>query len=45
MGDGRRTLFFSTHITSDLERIADYITFIQKGKILFNDSMQDVQDR
>lgn len=32
MEDGRRTLFFSTHITSDLERIADYITFIQKGK-------------
>ncbi|GEN87808.1 MULTISPECIES: ABC transporter ATP-binding protein [Oceanobacillus] len=45
MEDGRRTLFFSTHITSDLERIADYITFIQKGKILFNDSMQNVQDR
>ncbi|GGP13041.1 ABC transporter ATP-binding protein [Oceanobacillus neutriphilus] len=45
MKDGRRTLFFSTHITSDLERIADYITFIQKGKILFTDSMEDVQDR
>lgn len=45
MEDGRRTLFFSTHITSDLERIADYITFIQKGKILFSDSMEDVQDR
>jgi len=45
MEDGRRTLFFSTHITSDLERIADYITFIQKGKILFTDSMEDVQDR
>ncbi|WP_193064041.1 ABC transporter ATP-binding protein [Oceanobacillus oncorhynchi] len=45
MEDGRRTLFFSTHITSDLERIADYITFIQKGKILFNDSIEDVQNR
>lgn len=45
MENGKRTLFFSTHITSDLERIADYITFIQKGKILFNDSMDDVQER
>ncbi|MCT1902605.1 ABC transporter ATP-binding protein [Oceanobacillus sojae] len=45
MRDNRKTLFFSTHITSDLERIADYITFIQKGKILFNDSMEDVQHR
>ncbi|WP_152655954.1 ABC transporter ATP-binding protein [Oceanobacillus sp. CFH 90083] len=45
MEDGKRTLFFSTHITSDLERIADYITFIQKGRLLFNDSKEDVQDR
>lgn len=45
MEDGRRTLFFSTHITSDIERIADYIAFIQKGKILFNDSIDDVQER
>ncbi|GAB2562508.1 ABC transporter ATP-binding protein [Gracilibacillus alcaliphilus] len=43
MADGSRTLFFSTHITSDLERIADYITFIQKGNILFNDSLEGIQ--
>ncbi|WP_080875649.1 ABC transporter ATP-binding protein [Oceanobacillus timonensis] len=45
MDDGRRTLFFSTHITSDLERIADDIAFIQNGKLLFNDSLEDVQKR
>ena len=44
MADGRRTIFFSTHITSDLERIADNITFIQKGKILFNESIKDIQE-
>jgi|SRR5699024_6435014 len=43
MTDGTRTLFFSTHITSDLERIADNIVFIQQGKILFSDSIEDVQ--
>ncbi|WP_130859071.1 ABC transporter ATP-binding protein [Gracilibacillus phocaeensis] len=45
MKDGGRTLFFSTHITSDLEQIADDITFIQKGNILFHDSLKDVQER
>ena len=45
MIDGRRTIFFSTHLTSDLERIADNITFIQKGKILFNESIMDIKER
>lgn len=29
------TILLSTHITSDLEHIADYITFIKEGKIIF----------
>lgn len=45
MIDGRRTIFFSTHLTSDLERIADNITFIQKGKILFTESIRDMKER
>jgi ABC-2 type transport system ATP-binding protein len=28
------TVFFSTHITSDLDKCADYITYIQDGKIV-----------
>lgn len=43
--DATRTLFFSTHITSDLERIADRIIFIQDGNILFHESIKDVQER
>ncbi len=31
-----KAVLFSTHITSDLERIADYITYIQNGEILFS---------
>ena len=31
-----RTVFFSTHITSDLEKIADYITYIKNGRILYS---------
>lgn len=30
------TVFYSTHITSDLEKCADYIIFIYKGKIILN---------
>lgn len=32
--DGKRSVLFSTHITSDLEKCADYITYIKQGKIL-----------
>lgn len=33
--DDQHAILFSTHITADLEKIADYITFIQAGKLLF----------
>lgn len=35
MSDESKGILFSTHITSDLEKIADYITFIIDGKIVF----------
>ena len=35
--DENKSVLFSTHITSDLEKIADYITFINDGKIVFSD--------
>ena len=36
MKDEERSIFFSTHITSDLEAIADYITFILDGNIIYS---------
>ncbi len=36
--DEERTVLFSTHITSDLEKVADYIVFLNKGTVLFNES-------
>lgn len=33
--DGTRSILFSTHITTDLEKIADYITYIHQGKIYY----------
>ena len=40
--DDKKSIFFSTHITTDLEKIADYITFINEGKIVFSKSKDDV---
>ncbi len=44
MLDGSRTIFFSTHITTDLDRIADYISFIQNGRLVFNQSIHEVAE-
>jgi len=41
MSCGKRSILFSTHITSDLEKIADYITFIDHGEIMSSQPMDD----
>ncbi len=38
MQDETHSILFSSHITSDLEKIADYITFIHNGEILLSES-------
>lgn len=44
MEDEKRTIFFSTHITSDLDRLADYIVLIDYGKIQLQQSMTDLEE-
>ncbi|MGS0972232.1 MAG: ABC transporter ATP-binding protein [Candidatus Izemoplasmataceae bacterium] len=39
------TILFSTHITSDLEKCADYITYIQNGQIVESSSKDDLIDK
>jgi len=43
--DGRTSVLFSTQITSDLERVADFITCLRDGELLFSASREDVLDR
>lgn len=43
--DGERAVLFSTHITSDLDKVADYITLIHKGKIIEVDSVDRIQEK
>ncbi|XKH49832.1 ABC transporter ATP-binding protein [Chryseomicrobium palamuruense] len=45
MVDGNRTILFSTHITTDLERIADYIAFINDGRLVFNKEAHAVPEK
>ena len=35
-------MFFSTHITSDLDKIADYIVLIESGRIVFNSEKDEL---
>ena len=42
--DEGKAVLFSTHITSDLEKTADYITFIHDGAIVFSLPKDDIRD-
>ena len=41
VADGQRSVLFSTHITSDLEKCADAIVYIKEGKVYQAASMQE----
>lgn len=43
--DEHRSILFSTHITTDLEKIADYITLIDDGRVVFSEAKDDILDR
>ena len=40
--NGENSIFVSSHITSDLEHIADYITFINDGKIVLSKTRDEL---
>lgn len=42
--DETHAVLVSSHITSDLEKIADYITFIHKGRLVFSHPKDDLVD-
>ncbi len=42
--DEERSILMSTHITTDLEHISDYIVFINKGNIVFDMPTMDLLD-
>ena len=44
MNQGEKSVFFSTHITSDLDKIADMLILIDNGKILFEEEKDTLTD-
>ena len=42
--DENHSVLVSSHITSDLEKVADYITFIHKGKLIFSHEKDELID-
>jgi ABC-2 type transport system ATP-binding protein len=43
--DHQHTQFFSTHITSDLERVASHIALLREGRIVLFDELDALKDR
>lgn len=42
MQDEECSIFFSSHITSDIQKIADYVILIHQGKIIFEEQKDDL---
>ncbi len=40
--DEECSIFFSSHITSDIQKIADYVILIHQGKIIFEEQKDDL---
>jgi ABC-2 type transport system ATP-binding protein len=42
--DERKSILFSTHITSDLERVADYVTLVRNGRVAFSLTADEIRE-
>jgi ABC-2 type transport system ATP-binding protein len=45
VADENRGILFSTHITTDLEKIADYVTFILEGRVVFTGAKDELLEK
>ena len=45
VSDERHTILFSTHITSDLERVASHVALMKEGQVVFHDELDVLKDR
>lgn len=42
--DEENAVLISSHITSDLDKVADYISFIHEGNLVFTKTYEDIRD-
>lgn len=45
MQDENKSILFSSHITTDIEQVADYITYVHHGKIVFSKTKDEIQEQ
>jgi len=45
VNEGDKSILFSTHITSDLDKCADYVMFIRNGEIIVNEAKDELFER
>lgn len=44
IADGTRSVILATHLTEDLDRIADYILYLDDGKMVFSGDIESLRD-
>lgn len=44
IADGTKSVIISTHLTEDLDKMADYITYLEKGKCLFSTDVESMRE-
>ncbi len=44
IADGRHSVIISTHLSEDLDRIADYITYLEKGNLILSDDIESIRE-
>lgn len=42
--DGEHSVLFSTHITEDLDQVADYLMMLHKGRMICKGSLEELRD-
>ena len=45
VSDGRASVLISTHITSDLERLADFVTHVRAGRVMLSATRDELAER
>jgi len=45
VSNSENTVFFSTHITSDLDRSADNVAFLHNGKLIMMEDIEDIREK
>lgn len=45
MTDSTISILFSSHITADVERIADYVTYLRRGELVLSEEKESLRNR